>query len=104
MCPVAVTIELFAPMACFPGCDIAVPDTLTCDVTLFSLDASGSSAGDRSSRIFGKPYPAICQRGDHLLPLCGRPGGIPVDGYRYDHAIYLYPGCDCFGKYNSAAG
>ncbi|MDV7395740.1 hypothetical protein RZS08_30400, partial [Arthrospira platensis SPKY1] len=45
LCPLAVNIEIFAPVNCFPECEVALPEVLTCDISSITLDASGSSTG-----------------------------------------------------------
>ncbi len=74
MCPVVVSMELFAPSACFPNCDVATPDTLTCDVTILSLDASGSSIGPDYAYFWEAISGNLCGGETTLFPCVDAPG------------------------------
>jgi len=73
-CPVAVSMELYAPSACFPECEIAVPDTLTCDVTSLTLDATGSSEGPEFFYFWEAVSGSLCGGETTLFPCVDAPG------------------------------
>lgn len=73
-CPVAVQIELFSPLACYPECEIAAPDTLTCDVTAITLDASGSSSGPEFEYAWSAISGSLCGGETTPFPCVDAPG------------------------------
>ena len=81
LCPLAVNIQLFTPVNCFPECEVALPEVcLECD--------------------FGE----LVRRGDHALPLRGCTGDVPPDHYGYYEPVHLHGGCSGARRYFPAAG
>ena len=73
-CPLVVQIELFAPEACYPECAIALPDTLTCDITSIILDGTGSSTGPEFMYAWNAVSGHLCGGDTTLFPCVDAPG------------------------------
>src|SRR5690606_9076480 len=67
-------VEVVGPLACFPDCELNIPDSLTCDVTQVVLDGTGSSVGPD----FGYTWTAItgnlCGPDNQLQACADAPG------------------------------
>lgn len=73
-CPAVVSFQFFSPSACFPDCAIALPDTLTCDVTSITLDGTGSSAGPEFIYSWSVISGSFCGGETTLFPCVDAPG------------------------------
>lgn len=73
-CPAVVNFQFFSPTACFPDCEIALPDTLTCDVTSITLDGGGSSVGPEFLYSWSAVSGSFCGGETTLFPCVDAPG------------------------------
>lgn len=73
-CPAVVSFQFFSPTACFPECEIALPDTLTCDVTSITLDGTGSSVGPEFAYSWSAVSGSFCGGEATLFPCVDAPG------------------------------
>lgn len=73
-CVILETVDVVGPLSCFPDCEIAVPDTLTCDVTQIVLDAQGSSEGSNFTYTWTALSGSLCSPNNGLQACADAPG------------------------------
>lgn len=73
-CLVSDTVEVLEATSCFPTCDIAPPDVLTCALDTITLDASASSMGNNFVYEWVALSGNICGGENTLFPCVDAPG------------------------------